>query len=109
MCFVLARTLPDYERYEMQAQIRSAAASVPLNISEGHARLGKGDYSRSISFALGSLAEVECALDLATDVGYLDPEAVKPSLELVDEIGRMLWTLAKKLGSRQILPRAGRN
>jgi four helix bundle protein len=104
MCFVLARTLPDDERFEMQAQIRSAAASVATNIAEGHARLGKGDYTRHLSIARGSLAEVECLLDLGTDVGYFTADAVKPPLVIADEVGRMLWSLVKKLGSRQILP-----
>ena len=106
MCYRLAGRLPDYERFEMQSQIRRAAVSVPTNIAEGRGSLGKGNFARHVSDSRASLAELECLLELATDVGYLDLDDIQPSLAVADEVSRMLWTLAKNLGSRQILPRS---
>ena len=102
--YTLARQLPEDERFGMKPQIQRAAVSVAANIAEGHARLGKGDYTRHLSISRGSLAELECLLDLGTDVGYYEPEATEKCLALADEVSRMLWVLVKKLGSRQILP-----
>jgi len=101
----LARLLPVEETYGLKQQIQRAAVSVPANIAEGHSRLGKGDFTRHLSISRGSLAELECLLDIGTDVGYFEPEATQKCMALADEVSRMLWVLAKKLGSRQILPR----
>jgi four helix bundle protein len=106
MSFVLARQLPEDERFGMRAQIQRAAVSIATNIAEGHARFGKGDYTRHLSIARGSLAELECLLELGSDVGYFEVGATKSPLAIADEVSRMLWVLVKKLGSRQLLPRS---
>jgi len=49
--------------------------------------------------------ELECLLELGADVGYYDAAAAKAPLAIADEVGRMLWVLVRKLGSRQVLPR----
>lgn len=104
MCYKLAGQLPDFERFEMQSQMRRAGVSVPANIAEGRGSFGKGDFARHLSHSRASLAELECLLELATDVGYLELEDIQPALAIADEVSRMLWTLARNLGSRQILP-----
>jgi four helix bundle protein len=104
-CYRVTRYLPPEERFGMQAQIRRAAVSVPANIAEGHGRLGRGDYVRSLSFARGSLMEVGCLLELGPLVGVLGPEAIGGALSLADEVARMLWVLIERLGSRQLHPR----
>lgn len=35
-CYELARRLPALERFELAAQMRRAAVSMPSNIAEGH-------------------------------------------------------------------------
>ena len=89
-CYALARQLPGEERFELSAQVRSAAVSVVANIAEGHGRFHAGDFVRFLSIASGSLRELETALLIAVRVGYLEHEAAVKSLELADEVGRML-------------------
>lgn len=102
--YILARRLPPDEQFGMKSQMQRAAMSVTSNIAEGHGCFGKGDYTRHLSIARGSLMELESLLEVGSDVGYFEEQAIKAPLSLADEVGRMLWVLGKKLGSRQILP-----
>ena len=52
-------------------QLRRAAASVPLNVSEGVYSQG-GNARARFHNALGSAAEVRACLDVAEALGYLD-------------------------------------
>ena len=104
--YTIARRLPPDEQFCMKPQMQRAAISVTSNIAEGHGRFGKGDFTRHLSIARGSLMELENLLEIGADVGYYDEDAIKPAMALADEVGRMIWVLGKKLGSRQILPRS---
>ena len=88
--YALARRLPVKERYELAAQIRSAAVSVVANIAEGHGRLHAGDFVRSLSIASGSLRELDTELQVTVRVRYLTPDDLSGALALADEVGRML-------------------
>ena len=103
--YVLARQLPEDERFGMKSQVQRAALSITSNIAEGHGRLGKGDFARHLSIARGSLAELESLLEIGSDVGYFEVQETKAPLAIADEVSRMLWVLVRKLGSRQIQPK----
>jgi len=93
----LAKRLPTSETYALASQIRRAAVSVPANIAEGHGRDHLGDYLHSLSVANGSLMELETRSSIAVRLCYLKPVELEPAMALVDEVGRMLSGLTKKL------------
>lgn len=101
MSFVLARLLPPTES-DLSRQIRRAAMSVPSNIAEGHGRFSRVDYARHVSIARGSLMELESLFECAEEVGYFERGRLTEPLKVSDEIGRMLWSLGRSLGSPQI-------
>jgi len=84
---------PSDERFELRAQIRSAAASVPANIAEGRARGRDREFAYFLRIALGSAAELESHIFLATALGYLKPHERRPLARKAAELKRMLWTL----------------
>ncbi len=95
--YVLATALPRREQFELAAQIRRAAASVPANIAEGHNRHARRAYANHIAIALGSLAEIESHIELAIRLGFLDPDPARRFLEQAAEVNRMLHGLARAL------------
>ena len=69
-------------------QMRRAATSVPLNLSEGAYSRG-GHVRARFHNALGSAAEVRACLDVAEAMGYLD--RVDPKLR--DTLDRVVATV----------------
>ncbi|MBL8566925.1 MAG: four helix bundle protein [Hyphomicrobiaceae bacterium] len=93
----IARLLPKDEQYRLTSQLLRAAASVPANIAEGHARGTRKDYAKFVSISRGSLAETETFLMLAAQVGLLMPGDVAAAEALCNEVSRMLLSLHSRL------------
>jgi four helix bundle protein len=98
--YALTKRLPDAERFGLTAQLRRAAVSIPSTLAEGHARASTREFSRYVSIARGSLAEVETQLLIAQRLGYVDAGATAPLLSDCDEQSRMLRGLKKSLDNK---------
>ncbi len=70
-CYRLTKVLPAEEKFGMISQIRRAALSVHLNIAEGCSRKSETERKRYYEIARGSIVEIDAALDIANDFGYL--------------------------------------
>lgn len=66
-----SKSFPNEEKFGLTSQIRRAAVSIPSNIAEGAARNTKKDFSRFLYIALGSLAEVETQLEIASRLEFM--------------------------------------
>jgi four helix bundle protein len=99
----LAKAMPRAEEYRLTGQMARAAASIPANIAEGHARGTRKDYANFVNIARGSLAELDTFLLLVIETGLIEPETVRPILTDCDEVGRMLTSLSSRL--RDIPPK----
>jgi len=84
---VLARRDPD-----LASQLRRAAASVALNLSEGRRRSG-GDRLHLWRVAAGSADEVVASLKVAEAWGHLNGAAIAPALATCDRLLGMLWRM----------------
>lgn len=96
----ITRTFPADERFGLASQMRRASVSIASNIAEGHAR-SLGDYVRYVGISLGSLRELETQIELGLRVGLIPQAEGAPVLQRCDDLGRMLWALAKKLTTRR--------
>jgi four helix bundle protein len=96
----VTRKLPESERFGLTAQLRGAAVSVPSNTAEGAGRAHTGDYRRHLSIALGSLAECETQLTLATRVQLLSEPDIEPAWALAQDAGRLIRRLDQSLSRR---------
>lgn len=89
----LTDEMPDTERYGLISQMQRSAVSIASNIAEGHSRSHTGDFLKHLSYARGSLSELETQLTLAVRVGRLPRESAVPAWDLCQEVGKMLTAL----------------
>lgn len=98
-CVKAARRFPDYEQSVLADQLRRACYSIPLNIAEGASRKGTREYRRFLDTAWGSLAEVQTALTIARDVGYVQPAEFGRLEALATETSKTLFGLLRKVSA----------
>ena len=95
----LSKQFPKEELYGITLQIRRAAVSIASNISEGAARNSKKEFLNFLNYSLGSLAEVETQLIIASRLQYYTD-----SLDVFIDINRIRALI---LGVRNYLRRKG--
>ena len=88
---------PKDERYGLTSQLRRAAFSVAANIAEGCAKRGRKEFSRYLDIAIGSVTEIEVALRLARDRGYLDQEQWHKLESRRNHAGAVTWRLLRAM------------
>jgi four helix bundle protein len=77
--------------------MRRAAVSVAATIVEGRFRGGDREFARSLRVALGSAAELEYYVLLASDLSFLQEADRRRLDDAVIEVKRMLTALIRKL------------
>ena len=89
---------PEEEKYGITSQMRRAAVSIALNISEGNAkRESQQEFKRFLMMAMGSANEMSVLVEFSADLGYIDEETYQKARKEYEEIGKMLRVFIKKL------------
>jgi four helix bundle protein len=70
-CYKLTKELPSDERFGMISQIRRAALYTHGNIAEGASRKTEVERKRYYEISRGSIIEIDAALNIASDLEYL--------------------------------------
>jgi four helix bundle protein len=81
---------PRREQYSLTDQIRRAVISILSNIAEGQIKRSGKVLANHLDIALGSAAELDTQLEIALDIGYLQPETYQPLVGELEEIIKML-------------------
>lgn len=98
--YAMTQRLPQTEKYALASQLRRAAVSIPSALAEGHARASTKEFSRYVSIAMGSLAEMETQIDICLRLDLIVESNVKKLLEACAEEGRVLHGLKKSLDTK---------
>ena len=102
MIYRCTSEFPKAETYGLTAQMRSAAVSIPSNIAEGQARTSSKEFLHFLSYSLGSLAELQTQLDLATRLGYADGQ-LAVAMAQSELLGKKLHRLQNSIRDRALL------
>jgi four helix bundle protein len=104
----IADRLPTRERYGLASQLRRAAVSIPTNVAEGFARRSRGDFARFLTIAEGSLRELQTLLEAVPLIGYVDPQAMQPAIDISHRVGFLTQRLRRSISGSPRAPRAPR-
>ena len=92
----LTKRLPDSEKFNLISQLRRAALSVHLNISEGSSRKSLPERKRYYEISRGSVVEIDSALDIVAGLDYSSKEQLKDLGELIVNTFKLLNGLINK-------------
>lgn len=95
--YALTKNFPKEELYALSDQMKRAVVSIPSNIAEGYGRNSKKDYIRFLNIARGSKYELETQIHICAMLNYVSNEKANELFMLLEEIGKMLNSLIKKL------------
>ena len=79
--------------------MRRAAVSIPSNIAEGQARNSTAEFIHFISYAEGSVAELDTQLIVAIELGFLSQRNTQEASGIILELRKMLNALRLKLSA----------
>ena len=102
--YLLQNEFPKEERYALGDQVRRAATSIVANLAEGSGRQSIREKVHFVEIAFGSMTEVFCELQTASDLGYIKEEQLDALRPQFTDIAKMLSglrnTLNKKLDNK---------
>jgi len=98
MVYRATQKYPREERYGLTRQTRDAVSSAEANIAEGFGRFSKREFRHFCNIACGSLAETQCHLLVARELGFLNHEDWQPRHEQTLSALRPLHGLMRHLG-----------
>ena len=89
--------LPPEEKFGLVSQMRWSDVSIPSNLAECHAKIGKNEFKHFVSIFMGSLAELETQILICKNLNYFTKIISDDLLENSNEINKMLYGLYKSL------------
>lgn len=93
----ITKNFPKEELYGLCSQMRRCSVSIPSNVAEGFTRKYNKEYRQFLYIALGSCAELETQLEIATKLGYISENKKVELIDNINHITRMIMNLRKLL------------
>lgn len=83
--------------FSLRDQMKRASVSIMANIAEGHGRRTAIEFANFLNISRGSAIELQSHLYVAFDLNYISQDEFKKTYEMIDEVSRMLLSLAQYL------------
>ena len=95
--YKLTKKFPNEEKFGLATQMNRSAISIPSNIAEGFARSHSRQFTQFLRYSLGSCAELETQLIVASRQHHITETDFLASEDLLDHESRMIMSFMKKL------------
>ena len=82
--YAITANFPNSELYGLVNQKRRSSVSIPSNLAEGSARFSDNETLRFIDISLGSHAELETQVIIASELGF-----IQDCSEILEKIKRL--------------------
>ena len=86
--FILVKTFPKHEKFDLSSQMNRCSISIPSNIAEGSARTDKS-FSHFLDISLGSSFELGTQLIIAHNRNYLEKDKLQQFENKIEEFQKM--------------------
>jgi len=97
----LTKGFPKDELYGLISQLRRAAVSIPVNISEGYSRNCTNEFIQFLYIAFGSSSELETLVVLSNKLSFLSKQQTDIITDKIYEVKRLLRGLINSLKNRR--------
>lgn len=97
LIFNLSKNFPDEEKFNLTSQIRRAADSVALNISEGSILQSKPEFQKFLGYSIRSLGEVVTCLYKAKNRLYLKADEFEYYYKFANDLMNSLIAFRKSI------------
>jgi len=91
--YLFTLNLPQKYQFSLGEQLRRSILSVPLNITEGNARLTDKEKRQFLNIAFGSLKEAKYTLFFCKDIGLIECNEYNTLYMRLDELSRILYSI----------------
>lgn len=95
--YLLTRSFPADERFELVSQIKRSVISIPSNIAEGSGRESVKEFIRFLNISISSSFELETQIILAFDLEYFTGQKFEEINTKITEIQKMIYGFRKSL------------
>lgn len=95
--YAVTKTFPKEEQFGLISQLRRAALSVMLNITEGADRRSDADFKRFLRMSITSAQEVVSGMYIALDQKIVDKASFDAVYERANKLVSRVNSLIKKL------------
>ena len=95
--YKVTESFPRAEQFGLTNQMRRCAVSVPSNIAEGFNRLSSKEKIQFYRIAHGSVAELQCQLLIAKDVGFLKEAESGELSSRAEKVHKIITGLIKSI------------
>jgi len=89
----ITKDFPKDELYGLTSQMRRSSVSVISNIAEGNQKRSKREKTRYLNIAQGSLVELDCQLEIALELKFVQIDNYNKTMELLNKTGYLLTHL----------------
>lgn len=109
LVYQITSKFPKVETFGLVDQLRRAATSIVLNITEGSGSGSDLEFKRFLYIALRSLYELIAGFEIALNLRYISYNEYQDMLSNVNELGAMINGLINKLkkaNSKQLIAKS---